>query len=96
MLCQCLPVLDGICQCSLNVFHSCVHHSYALIRFLAMYGIVRACRADFPSHYNCSINNLIYGRVSHIINAHVNKLISDDMLGFVTFLRAPIMIGDVA
>ena len=46
------------------------------------------------SRYNCYFNDLIYGSVSHIINSHVNRLISNDTLGCATFLRELIIIRD--
>ena len=46
------------------------------------------------SRYNCFVIDSIYGSVSHIINSHASRLISDDMLGCATFLRQLIMITD--
>jgi len=44
--------------------------------------------------FNCSINDLIYGRLPIIINSYVSKSVDETILDRVAFLRELIMIRD--
>jgi len=44
--------------------------------------------------FNCSINDLIYGRLSIIINFYVHNSVDETTLDRVAFLRQLIMIQD--
>jgi len=48
----------------------------------------------FAERFNCSIDDLIYGRLPIIINSYVRNLVDETTLDRVAFLRELIMIRD--
>ena len=40
LICDCLPIVDEICHRSLNFVRRCISHPSAIIRFVALYGIM--------------------------------------------------------
>jgi len=94
LLSQCLPVLDEICRRSLNFVRSCIRHEFAFVQFITMHGLHARSRLLFgrnvifcTQRFNCSINDLIYGRLPIIINSSVRKSVEETILDRVAFLR---------
>jgi len=80
LLSQCHPVLDEICWRSLNFVRSCIRHESAFVQFIALHARSRSLFGRnivfCAERFNCSINDLIYGRLPIIINSYVRN--SDD------------------
>jgi len=73
ILSQCLPVLDEICRRSHNFVRSCIRHESVFLQCIALHGLHARGRSLFgrnvvycAEQFNCSINDLIYGRLSII------------------------------
>jgi len=101
-LSQCLPILDEICRRSLN-FVNCIRHESAFVQFFALQGLHARSRSLFgwnvvclycAERFNCSINDLIYGRLHIIINFFVRNSVDETTLDRVNFLRELILIRD--
>jgi len=95
---QCLPVLDEIFRCSLNFVWSCIRHESAFGKFIALHGVHARSRSLFgrrvvycAERFNCSINDLIYGRIPIIYNSYVSNSFDETTLDCVAFLRELIM-----
>jgi len=76
LLSQCLPVLYEICRRSLNFVRSCIRHESVFVQFIALHGLHARSRSlfgrnlvYFSEQFNCSIHDLIYGRLPIIINS---------------------------
>jgi len=98
---QCLPVLDEICQGSLNFVRSYIRNKSAFVQFIALHGLHARSRSLFgrnvvycAEQFNCSINDLIYGRLPMIINSYVRNSVDETTLDRLAFLRELIMIRD--
>jgi len=98
---QCLPVLDEICWRSLNFVLSYIRHESSCVQFIAYHGMHAHIRSHFrrnvvycAERFNCSINDLIYGRLSIMIKSYVRNSVDETTLDRVTFLRELIMIRD--
>jgi len=101
LLSQCLPVLDETCRVSLNFVGSCIRHESAFVQCIALHGLHARSRSLFGWNvvycaelFNCSINDLIYGRLPIIINSYVRNSVDETTLDRVAFLRDLIMIRD--
>jgi len=101
LLSQCLPVLDEICRRSLNFVQSCIRHESAFVQCIALYGLLARSRSlcgrnvvYCAERFNCSINDLIYGRLPIIINSYVRNSVDETTLDRVAFQRERIMIRD--
>jgi len=101
LLSQCLPVLDEICQRSLNFVRSCIRHESAFVQFIALHGLHARSRSLLgrnvvfcAQRFNCSINDLIYGRLPTIINSYVRNSVDETTLDRVALLTELIMIRD--
>jgi len=101
ILSQCLQVLDEICRRSLNFVRSCIRHESALVQFTASHGMHARSRPLFgrnvvycAERFNCSIIDLIYGRLPIIINSYVRNSVDETTLDRVAFWRELIMIQD--
>jgi len=101
LLSQCLPVLDEICWRSLNFVQSCIRHESAFVQLIALYGLHARSRSLFgrnviycAERFNCSINDLIYGRLPIIISSYVRNSADETTLDHVAFLGELIMIRD--
>jgi len=101
LLSQCLPVLDEICRRSLNFVRSCIRHESAFIQFIVLHGLHACSRSRFgrnvvycAERFNCSINDLIYGRLPIIINSYVRNSVDEITLDRVAFLRELILMRD--
>jgi hypothetical protein len=101
-LSQCLPIMDEICRRSLNFIRSCIQHENTLIRFIAVHGVCHG-RSRSPlgenvlmcaNRYNCSVNDLLYGRLWHIINSYVFNLTNGAIHDRASFLSELIFIRD--
>jgi len=99
LLSQCLPVLDEICRRSLNCVRSCIRHESAFVQFIALHGLHARSRSLFgrnvaycAERFNCSINDLIYGRLPITINCYIRNSVDETTLDRVVFLRELIMI----
>jgi len=86
-LSQCLPVLVEICRRSLNFVRSCIRHESTFFRFIALHGLhARSCSLFGRNvvfcalRFNCSINDLIYGRLPIIINSYVCNSVDETTL----------------
>jgi len=98
LLSQCLPLLDEICWRSFNFVQSCIRHESTFVQFIALHGLHARSRSLFgrnvvfcAERFNCSINDLIYGR---IINSYVRNSVDEITLHRVAFLMELIMIRD--
>jgi len=87
--------MDEVCRRSLNFLRSCIRHEYAFVQFIALHGL-HARSSLFgrnvvlcAERFNCSINDLIYGRLPNIIISYVRNSVDR-----VAFLRELIMIRD--
>ena len=94
--------MDEICRRSLNFIRSCICHENTLIRFITLHGVCHG-RSRSPlgenvlicaNRYNCSVNDLLYGRLSHIINAYVFNLTNGAIHDRASFLNELIFIRD--
>jgi len=101
LLSQCLPVLEEIYPRSLNFVQSCIRNESAFVQFIALHGLHARSRSLFERNvvycaeqFNCSINDLIYGRLPMIINSYVRNSVDETTLDRVAFLRELIMIRD--
>jgi len=77
---------------------SCLSTTTAVI---ALHGLHARSRSLFgrnvvycAEQFNCSVNYLIYGRLTIIINSYVRNSVDDSTLDGVAFLRELIMIRD--
>jgi len=68
---------------------------------IALHGLHASSRSLFirnavycNERFNCSINDLIYGRLPIIINSYVRNSVGETTLNRVAFLRELIMIRD--
>jgi len=80
---------------------SCIRYESAFVQFIALHGLHARSRSLFgrnvvycAERFNCSINDLIYGRLSIIINSYVRNSFDENTLDRVAFLRELIMIRD--
>jgi len=90
-----------MCRRSLNFVRSCIRHESAFVQFIALNGLHARSRSLFrrnvvfcAQRFNCSINDLIYGRLPIIINSYVRNSVDETTLDRVAFLRELIMIRD--
>jgi len=95
------PVLDEICLRSLNFVRSCIRHESAFVQSIALHRLHARSRSLFgrnvvfcAQRFNCSNNNLIYGRSPIIINSYLCNSVDETTLERVAFLRELIMIRD--
>jgi len=72
--------LDELCWRSLNFVRSCIRHESAFVQFIALHGLHARSHSLFgrnvvfcAQRFNCSINDLIYGRLLIIINSCVRN-----------------------
>jgi len=101
LLSQCLPVLDKICQRSLNFVRSCFRHAFASVQFIASHRLHARSRSlnrrtvlFCAERLNCSIDDLIDGCFAIIINSYVRNSVDETTLDRVALLRKHIMIRD--
>jgi len=101
LLSQCLPVLDEKCRRSRNFVWSYIRHESAFVQFIALHGLHARSRSPFgrnavfcAQRFNCSINDIIYGRLPIIINSYVRNSVDKTTLDRVAFLRELIVIRD--
>jgi len=94
LLSQCLPVLDEIFRRSSNFVRSCIRHESAFARFIALHGLYARSRSLFgrnvvycAERFNCSVIDLIFGRLSIIINSYVRNSVDQTTFDHVAFLR---------
>jgi len=87
LLSQCLPVLDEICRRSHNffghVFDMNLLLSYLLLCTDCTLVVVHFLEGNMvycAERFNCSINDLIYGRLSIIINSYVRNSVDETTL----------------
>ena len=94
--------MDEICRRLLNFVRSCIRHENTLIRFIALHGVCHG-RSRSPlgenvlicaNRYNCSVNDLLYGRLFHIINSYAFNLTNGAIHDRASFLNELIFIRD--
>ena len=83
LLGHCWPVFGETCRRSMNFIKSCVSLSSVLIRSIAMYSFTFSrCNSLIghnllfsAQHYNCLIQDILYGNVNSIIHNHLNSFV---------------------